>query len=109
VPRRGQPGLAASLVTEDFRIWFGSSASADVDLAGPDGLAAYVTRHRATRPGLAFGKHRDLIIDTGRQRAAFTWSASIGERSVGGIDVLQFDAGRIDGAWPVTGQRPLTC
>jgi hypothetical protein len=54
------------------------------------------------------GKHRDLIIDTRRQRAACTWSASAGERSVGGIDVFQFDAGRVDRAWSLTGQRQFS-
>jgi hypothetical protein len=106
----GQPELAADLVTPDFRIWFGAAASAADDLAGPDALAAYVTRHRARLPGLAFAEHRDLIIDTSRQRAAFTWTVTLPEvpEPVGGMDVLQFAGGRIDRAWSWTGKHAFT-
>jgi SnoaL-like domain len=105
----GQPELAAGLVTPGFRIWFGLAA-ADDDVTGPDGLADYVTRHRARCAGLAFARHRDLIIDTGRQRAAFTWTATLpgAPEPVGGLDVLQFAGGRIDRAWSWTGKHAFT-
>ena len=104
----GQPELSADLVTPGFRIWF--AAAAGDDLAGPGDLAGYVTRHRAERPGLTFARHRDLIIDTGRQRAAFTWTAALpgAPEPVGGLDVFQFAGGRIDRAWSWTGKHAFT-
>ncbi|MGO9081283.1 MAG: hypothetical protein ACLQDY_19960 [Streptosporangiaceae bacterium] len=108
----GEVSLAAELVSGDFRIWFGGIQTAADDLAGPGALADYVTKHRAGRPSLTFAKHRDLVIDAARQRAAFTWSARVslpdgGQREVAGIDLFTFAADRIDRAWSVTGARPF--
>jgi hypothetical protein len=105
----GETGLTGELLADDFRIWFAATRSAADDLTGPDGLAAYVTRFRAARPGLTFGQHRALIVDSTRQRAAFTWTGEISpDRSVGGIDLFQYGAGRIARAWSWTGGRPFT-
>jgi hypothetical protein len=109
----GNITLAAEVVTEDFRIWFGAQRSAADNLVGPGGLAAYVRDFRAGRDGLYFAKHRDLIIDDIGRTAAFTWSASLplpggGRRSVGGIDLFQVAGGRFSRCWSVTGTRPFT-
>jgi hypothetical protein len=105
----GETELTAELLTDDFRIWFAATRSAADDLAGPAGLADYVTRFRAAWPGLTFGKHRELIVDSARQRVAFTWTGTVPpDRSVGGIDLFQFRAGRICQAWSWTGGLPLT-
>jgi hypothetical protein len=105
----GETGLTAELLGDDFRIWFAATRSAADELTGPDGLADYVARFRSERPGLMFGKHRELIVDSGRQRMAFTWTGAVApDRSVGGIDVFQFRAGRIAQAWSWTSGRPFT-
>jgi hypothetical protein len=109
----GQVGLAASIVSGDFRIWFGAARSAADDLVGPQALADYVRRHRDGRDGLRFAPHRDPVLDTQRQRAAFTWSARLpepggAERRVGGIDLFQMAGGRLSRAWSITGSRALT-
>jgi hypothetical protein len=97
-------------VTPGFRSWFGTAAAAGDALAGPDDLAGYVTRHRARRPGLTFARHRDPVIDTSRQRAAFTWTAVLPgtPEPAGGLDVFQFADGRIDRAWSWTGKHAFT-
>jgi hypothetical protein len=106
----GQAASAAGLVSGDFRIWFAARASAADDLNGPGDLTGYVTRHRDRLPGLTFAKHRAPIIDSARQRAAFTWTAALpsAPHPVGGLDLFQFTGGQVGRAWSWTGQRPFT-
>jgi hypothetical protein len=106
----GQTASAAGLVSGEFRIWFADSGSAAGDLRGPGDLTGYVARHRDRLPGLTFAGHRDLIVDSARQRAALTWTATRppAPHPVGGLDLFQFTGGQVDRVWSWTGQRPFT-
>jgi hypothetical protein len=99
----------APVLADDFRIWFAATRPAADELTGPDGLADYVARFRAGRARPTFGTHRELIVDSARQRVAFTWTGAMSpDRSAGGIDLFQYRAGRIAQAWSWTGGRPFT-
>ncbi len=57
-----------------------------------------------------FARHRELVVDTARQHAAFTWTArlpGIPALEIGGIDVCQFAADRVSQARSLTGGRPF--
>lgn len=109
----GGTARTADIVNDDFRAWFGARRSAADDLVGPAELAAYVRRHRDGHDSLRFAKHRDPVIDVARQRAAFTWTATLpladGEhRTLGGIDLFQITGRKLSRCWSVTGTRPFT-
>jgi hypothetical protein len=106
----GESASAAGLVSDDFRIWFAAADSAAGDLRGPDDLTRYAAGHRDRHPGLTFASHRDLIVDSARQRAALTWTATrpSAPHPVGGLDLFQFTGGRVNRVWSWTGQRPFT-
>jgi hypothetical protein len=79
----------APVLADDFRIWFAATRPAADELTGPDGLADYVARFRAGRARPTFGTHRELIVDSARQRVAFTWTGAMSpDRSAGGIEGL---------------------
>lgn len=111
----GDTALAADVVTDNFRIWFGSrrfSAEGDA-VTGPAAFAAFIRRFREGREGLTFAKHHVPVIDAAGRSAAFTWSATAplpdgGQRTLGGIDVFQIAGRRFSRCWSLTGTRAFT-
>lgn len=92
---------AQRLVAPGFELWFGALDP----ITGSDAFAAFIERHRAERPGLRYVTHRRPVIDTERQLAGLTWTAALGERVVGGIDMLRFVDGTLMQVWSVTGDK----
>jgi hypothetical protein len=100
----GDVDLAGDLLTDDFRIWFSTGR----DVRGRAAFADFVRNHRSTRPGLVFAMHGDPVVDVDRQTAAYTWTATLDGRELGGIDVFAVRDGRFAQVWSWTGTRPLT-
>jgi SnoaL-like domain len=101
----GDLDLAAALVTDDFRVHFGTSAdpSPGDAIRGPEQLAAYIGGFRAQRPGLRYQLDAPPIADaTG---FAIRWSAQRPGVDVSGIDMVRVSAGRIAEVWSLSGGR----
>jgi hypothetical protein len=114
----GDTSRVADVVAPDVTIWLGrqpdgaDSDSANSDgtdeVCGPDALAAYVERFRASRTGLVLAAHREPVLDVERRTAAVLWTGTVDGRTVtGGIDVLVFRDGRVAHAWTLVGKRPM--
>ena len=118
----GEVERVHDLVTDDFRIWFGTHRSADDSIRGPAAMRTYVDRFRAQLPGVRFAEHSEFVLDTARGRAALTWTVTLPGRgapdnpptgqpadlNLGGIDLFQFTDNRIAQVWSITGIRAHT-
>jgi hypothetical protein len=92
---------APKLVDAGFRIWFGAAEPLD----GADAFAAFVDAHRAAHPARRYANYRAPVIDTARQLAAMTWTATLGGEVLGGIDLLQCTGDALSQVWSVTGAK----
>ncbi|GIG63852.1 hypothetical protein [Phytomonospora endophytica] len=109
----GATGLAGKIVTEDFRIAFGTRIPAADAIRGPRDLAAFVDGFRAGYEALVYRTDIGPAVDGGlvacRWVADFT-KAGV-ERRTGGIDMLRVEDGaggpRIAEVWSLTGTRSL--
>jgi hypothetical protein len=92
---------APKLVDAGFRIWFGAAEPLD----GAGAFAAFVDAHRAAHPARRYANYRAPVIDTARQLAAMTWTATLGGEVLGGIDLLQCTGDALSRVWSVTGAK----
>ncbi|MDI5970897.1 nuclear transport factor 2 family protein [Streptomyces sp. SL13] len=101
--RNGRTEPAEELVTGDFALF--SAAGPAGDVSGPAELATLVERQAVT----ALTIHREPVVDLGRGRVAFLWTATstADGTTVGGADVLTVRDGRFACAWSFTGMRPF--
>jgi hypothetical protein len=106
----GDTALAHTIVTDDFRIWFGAADGDPVrdDVRGPDEFGALIRRHLEARPGLTFAMHGEPVIDLESSRATIVWRAALPGRALGGIDSFEVENGRFARCWSVTAGRDLT-
>jgi SnoaL-like domain len=102
----GDLDVAAAIVTDDFRIHFGTATDPTVpgdDVRGPAQLAAFIGAFREQRPGLRYQLDAPPLADaTG---FAIRWSAQRTGVDVSGIDVVRVSEGRIAEVWSLTGGR----
>jgi hypothetical protein len=116
----GDGGLAHDLITDDFRIWFGTNQSADDSVLGPQAMENYVNNFHSQLGTVRFREEGDFVLDTARARAAVIWTVTLpplarpegvpgtGAFDLGGIDLFQFTGSRIARVWSITGTRPHT-
>lgn len=102
----GDAHSATGLVTDAFRIWFGSSTGTDGSGCEPGDRARRPWALRT--PGMTYRTHREPVVDAERQSLACLWTVSDpghGHGHVGRIDLLTVRDGRLDRCWSITGSR----
>jgi hypothetical protein len=121
----GDLALAERIVTDDFRIHFGSQESLHTErLRGPNQLAGFIGEHRAGYRTITYRTDVGPIVDLHRGadgtvsgHVACRWlvdaeadtdaDAAGGPVTKGGIDVLRVVGDRVAETWSVTGARRL--
>ncbi|HEY3504878.1 MAG TPA: hypothetical protein VGN37_19100 [Actinocatenispora sp.] len=114
----GELGLGPQILTDDFRVGFGSAtAAADGadDLVGGAATAGYIGAFRERYASLRYRTDVGPVVDADGTRPghlACRWVADVVDRDgttrqVAGHDILRVRGDLIDHAWSVTGARNL--
>lgn len=94
----GQPHPAADLVTDDFQIFFGTTADAADALRGPAALTTLIERRKPTPRSL----HREPVLDPAHGQVAFL---STTNTNCGAVDLLTLRNGQVAHAYSLTATR----